>query len=63
MVLQNSYLIGIFLILTGILYNSQGQAIIECTPHTLKNMLFKQKGGEKYGILMTTIEKLAQTLL
>ena len=26
-------------------------------------MLFKQKGGEKYGILMTSKEKLAQALL
>ena len=63
MVLQNSYLIGIFLILQVYPDNSQGQAITECTPHTLKNMLFKQKGGEKYGILMTPKEKLAQTLL
>ena len=30
---------------TGIPYNFQGQAIIECTHCTLKNMLFKQKGG------------------
>ena len=47
---------------TGILYNSQGQAIAKHTHHTLKNKLFKQKGGEKYGILMTSKEKLAQAL-
>jgi transposase InsO family protein len=29
----------------GIPYNSQGQAIIECSNRTLKGMLFKQKGG------------------
>ena len=28
---------------TGIPHNSQDQAIVEHTPHTLKNMLFKQK--------------------
>ena len=47
---------------TGIPCNSQGQAIIEHTHCTLKNMLFKQKGGKKYGILMTSKEKLAQAL-
>ena len=47
---------------TGITYYSQGQAIIELTHCTLKNMLFKQKGGEKYGILMTPKDKLAQAL-
>ena len=47
---------------TGIPYNSQDQAIIEHTHCTLKNMLLKQKGGEKYGILMTPKEKLAQAL-
>ena len=36
----------------GIPYNSQGQAIIKHTHRTVKNKLFKQKGGEKYGILM-----------
>ena len=51
MVLQNSYLIGIFLILR-ISCNSQGQAIMEHTHCSLKNMLFKQKEGEKYGILI-----------
>ena len=29
---------------TGIPHNSQDQAIVEHTYHTLKNMLFKQKG-------------------
>ena len=48
---------------TGILHNFQGQATMVHTHHTLKNMLFKQKGGEKYGILMTSKEKLAQALL
>ena len=47
---------------TGIPYNSQGQAITKHTHHTLKNKLFKQKRGEKYGILMTSKEKLAQAL-
>ena len=47
---------------TGIPYNSQGQAITERTHCTLKNTLFKQKGGEKYGILITPKEKLAQAL-
>ena len=47
----------------GIPCNSQGQAIIERTHCTLKNMLFKQKGGKKYGILMTSKEKLAQAFI
>jgi hypothetical protein len=29
----------------GIPYNSEGQAIIECSNRTLKDMLFRQKGG------------------
>jgi transposase InsO family protein len=31
--------------ITGIPYNSQGQAIVECSNKILKDMLFKQKGG------------------
>ena len=46
----------------GIPYNSQGQAIIKHTHRTVKNKFFKQKGGEKYGILITPKEKLAQAL-
>jgi transposase InsO family protein len=31
--------------ITDIPYNSQGQAIVKCSSRTLKDMLFKQKGG------------------
>lgn len=32
---------------TGIPYNSQGQATVEQSHHTLKTMLFKVKGGDR----------------
>ena len=60
MVLQNFYLIGKFLILQ--VFHIIFKARLLHTHRTLKNMLFKQKGGEKYGILMTPKEKLAQAL-
>ena len=64
MVLQNFYLIGIFLILQVFhIILKTTHCGLEHTHHTLKNMFFKQKGGEKYGILMTPKEKLAQANL
>ena len=54
MALWDFYLIGIFLILQVFhIILKTTHCGLERTHHTLKNMLFKQKGGEKYGILMT----------